>query len=689
VIGTPETLKGITWQALSSFYHHWYTANNMILVAVGDFDNELVKRDIAELFGPLPARDLSIRNRPPESLQEQPRFSVLKAPIRQAYLMIGFPIPKATERELPALDLLAFVLGRGESSRLAERVKTTAGLVNSISASTFNPKEPGLFLIQAQLETGKITEALRAILKEVYRLREETVSPLELNRAHVNFLRTFVETKETVQGQARQMGSFQSFYGNPDYEETYLEGIRRLDAEKLKSVAQTFFRTETLSLSLLVPEETTHLPNAEEVANLSRSLQSSSLAKRDGVILKATLENGLTILIQENRRLPVFTAHAAVIGGLLLEDDSNNGIHNFIAAMLTQGTPRLSATQLVQEVERLGGSLSGSSGNSSLSLTGTFPSQQAERGMEIFLDVLLHPAFPEKELEKKRQEILIGIRNREERVRNQAFRLFYQTLFRNHPYRLHLSGEREQVLRLSREDLITHYQRLVSPHRIVLTIMGDVDGENILRHLQSKLSTLPRNLSSFPLPPAEDGISEARMEKKTTKTKQAHVLLGFPAPVKGQADYFTMKVLETILSRIGGRLFVELRDKQGLAYSVGAFSLDDPFQGAFGIYAATDPTTVEKMREGILAEIRRLWEEEVSTHELDRAKKYLVGNYLIARQTNASKAADLTSNELFGFGSDFGQRYQEGIEKVGAADILKFARQYLQLDRYTLAIVGP
>jgi zinc protease len=689
VIGTPESLKRITWESLTRLYQRWYSARNMTLVVVGNLDSETVRRDIIELFSSLPGPELP--SHPPlrEVSQERARLTVLKAPVQQAHLMIGFPIPNVTERAAPALDLLAFILGRGESSRLLQRVKTAGGLVNSISASTFSPKGPGLFLIQAQLETHKVMDALRATLKELYVLREEVVSAAELNRAYINFERTFIETKETVLGQARQMGNFQLLYGNPDYEEVYLKEIRELDAEKLKSAARAFFRTETLVVSLLVPEETADLPSSEKIADLSRSLQNAVTVKHEQGILKATLENGLRILIQENHRLPVFSVHAGLIGGLILEDEGNNGIHNFIASMLTQGTPRLSSSQLIQGVEELGGSLSGSAGNSTLSLSGTFPSQQVERGLELFLEVLLNPTFPEEELEKKRREILIGIKNREEQVRNQAYRLFYQTLFQDHPYRLRPSGEREQILRFSREDLITHYRNLISSDRIVLVIVGDVDGEKILSHLRSRLSSLPKFPSKFSLSPSENGIGQMLAKKKTTKRKQAHLVLGFAAPTKGKPDYFTMKVVQMILSAIGGRLFVELRDKQGLAYSVGAFSLDDPLQGAFGTYAATDPANIEKVREGILGELRRLQDEEVSTKELERAKNYLIGNYLITRQTNASKAADLTFNELFGFGTDFDQRYQEGIQKVSAADIVKFAREHLPLDRYVLAIVGP
>jgi len=691
-IGTPETLKRITWEALSDFYHRWYAPNNMTLVVVGKLEEEELKTAINDLFASLPARELPLRRRLLEPLQSEPRFTIVRGPVRQSHLLMGFPIPQATAKESPALDLLAFILGRGESSRLAQRVKVTAGVVNSISASTFVRKDPGLFLIGAQAESGNTIDALKAILKEVYRLRDESISPSELSRAHVNFSRTFVETKETLQRHGRLIGQFQSLYRDPNYEETYLEGIRRLEAEGLRSVAQKFLSSENLSVALLVPEGATNLPGTEEMAALARSLERPPMdvsVKGGPRILRATLENGLRVIIQENRALPVFAVHAAMVGGLVFEDESNNGIHNFIAAMLTQGTRSLTSARVVREVEALGGILSGSAGDSTFSLSGVFPSHEAQRGLEMFLEVLFHPTFPEDELEKKRREILIRIKNREERLQNQVFRLFYQSLFRNHPYRLYPLGQTEQVSRLSREDLRNHYQKLVSPDRLVLAIVGDVQGEEVLKRLEDRLSSIPASPSDFSIPSIEDESGQIRTTKKGVKTKQAHVVLGFSAPAKGHPDFFAMKVLQIVLSRMGGRLFVELRDKQGLAYSVGAFSLDDPYQGAFGIYAATDPSNIERLREGIVREIKKIQDEEIPSEELDRAKNYLIGNHLIALQSNGAKAAQLALTELFGLGPDFSERYQEEIKKVTASDILRFARNYLPLNRYTLAIMGP
>jgi len=461
IIGTLENLHRITPEIVSGFYRRWYTAKNMILVATGNFSTDRLKDDIHETFAPLPASAPPERRLPTEPPQDRVRLNVLRGPVTQSHLMIGFPIPAASDKESPALDLLAFILGRGESSRFAEKIKVSRGLVNSISASTFSTKDPGLFIVEAQVESNKLMDATAAILQEIYRLRREWVAPWELDRAHANFERDLVRARETLDGQARQLGNFASIYRDHDFAEVYLKNLRRFDAESLRTAAQRFFKTEALSIALLVPEGTADVPDPEKIAALSRSLErpAPTTQPKDGV-LAATLDNGLRIVIEEDHRLPVVALHAGAIGGLAVENERSNGIGHFIAQMLTQGTPQWSSPQLIRAVEELGGTLSGWSGNSTVGLSGTFPSRHAENAMEIFLDALLHPAFPERELEKKRREILLRIGNREERGRDRALRFFYQTLLVDHPYRLDPSGQREPVMRFRREDLVAQYQKL-------------------------------------------------------------------------------------------------------------------------------------------------------------------------------------------------------------------------------------
>lgn len=149
-----------------------------------------------------------------------------------------------------------------------------------------------------------------------------------------------------------------------------------------------------------------------------------------------------------------------------------------------------------------------------------------------------------------------------------------------------------------------------------------------------------------------------------------------------------MKVAEAILSHIGGRLFLALRDERGLAYAIRAFTLENPLQGAFAVYAATDPARVDDTRDGILAELQKLQQVEVSEADLQRAKNFLLGSFEIRRQTNAAMASDLARQELFGPSAE-AQAYREGIQGVTAAHVQSFARKYLDLERYTLAVLGP
>lgn len=691
VLGTPKTLKRITWSEVSHFYNSWYAANNMTLVVAGNVTAASVKREIERLFASIRQSPLPPRDRPALTVQSQPRRDLIKTSARQGRLLLGFPIPPGADPQNLPLDLLAFILGNGESSRLARSVKIEQGLVNSISASASTRKGPGIFIVRAETEAGKALDALRAILAEVYRLQEQSVEPAELSRALANFQRFFVESKETVQKHARQLGRFQRRYGTPNYEASYMNALRTISPEALKSAAQQFLTFDKLSVSLVIPEGSSVELDDLQLEKMSLEAHGKFRAPAPPAqdrIVKAILENGLRIVIQETPTRPLVAIHAAAPGGLAAEDGRNNGIHNFIISMLTKGSARFTGSRLTNDVERLAGTMSGSMSPSAVKFSATFPEQELFQGLELFFDALFHSSFPEESLEKTREEILRRIKNDEERLRAKATRLFYQSLFAVHPYRQSPLGRHDVIARISRQELLNRYHELFSPDRTVLAIVGRVNGEQLLRHIRERLTSLTRHGSPFRTPEMESPPEEKRVEKQTVRTHQSHLVLGFLGPTQREADYFPMKVAEAILSHIGGRLFRALRDERGLAYAVRAFTLENPLQGAFAVYAATDPARVDETKEDLLAELRKLQQVEVSENELRRAKNYLLGSHEIRRQTNSAKASDLALNELFGLSPD-PQAYRQGIQRVTAANVQSFARKYLVLDRYTLAVLGP
>ena len=691
ILGTPETLRQITWRDIRDFYNSWYVANNMNLVVVGNFPAESAKSEIERLFSAIREAPLPPRNRPTLTDQSRPRLNLIQTPVRQAHILLGFPIPPGSDPQTLPLDLLAFILGSGESSRLARSIKIDRGLVNSISAYASTRKGQGIFVVRAEVEPEKVLSALGAILAEVYRLREQPVEPAEWNRALTNFHRVLVESKETVQNYARQLGRFQRRYGTPNYEASYLNALRGINPESLTTIAQKFLKTAKLSASIVVPEgfplELDDLGLAQISLEAEKQFRPLSRPAEDRVV-KAVLENGLRIVIQENSRLPLVSIQATAPGGIAAENARNNGIHNFIISMLTKGTERLTGPRLAHEVEQLAGRMSGSTTHSTVNFSATFPEQELSQGLELFLDALFHSSFPEESLEKTRRDILRRIKNDEERLRARVTRLFYQSLFAVHPYRQSLFGRRDVIASLSRQELLDRYRQLFAPDRTVMAIVGKVNGEQLMRRIRERLSSLKRQGVQLPTPEVESPPDKKRVEKRTVRTHQSHLVLGYLGPSQREPDYFSMKVAEAILSHIGGRLFLALRDERGLAYAIRAFTLENPLQGAFAVYAATDPARVDDTRDGILAELQKLQQVEVSEADLQRAKNFLLGSFEIRRQTNAAMASDLARQELFGPSAE-AQAYREGIQGVTAAHVQSFARKYLDLERYTLAVLGP
>jgi zinc protease len=227
-----------------------------------------------------------------------------------------------------------------------------------------------------------------------------------------------------------------------------------------------------------------------------------------------------------------------------------------------------------------------------------------------------------------------------------------------------------------------------SPNRLVVTAVGDLDANWLLDRLEAELGELP---TVRPLPRPLPTPADGRIQRVTRHLdrQQAHFVLGMRGGRITDSDRAVLKTLEAILSRQGGRLFLELRDRQGLAYSVSAFASEGVDPGVFGVYFACAPDVVERAIAGVQAELARLRDVPVSADDLAEARKYLLGSYEISLQTNSSQADELAFNEAYGLGVEGGDRYRESLAHVTPAAVQAAARGYFTLDAYTLAIVGP
>ena len=229
---------------------------------------------------------------------------------------------------------------------------------------------------------------------------------------------------------------------------------------------------------------------------------------------------------------------------------------------------------------------------------------------------------------------------------------------------------------------------MIRPENLVFAIAGDVDPDTVAEAIAVRTSDLVAEGFEAPAPaidPRPTEILERRMKKARA---QSHLVLGFAGLTVDDPDRYGLDVLSQVLAGQGGRLFLELRDKQGLAYSVSAVNVEGVAPGFFSVYIATAPEKLDDAQKGILSELERLVDAAPSEDELARARRYLTGSFAIDGQRNSNHAAHVALDSLYGLGPNAHYSYAEKISAVTDDDVLRIARRVLRLDAYAVSLVG-
>ena len=696
IIGYVETVKGFTREDVRRFYERWYTPENMAVVVVGDVQADDIEAKVRSLFEGFSRPAPPPKKRHPEGVQSEPRFVYLPQSVQEGRLEIAFPAPRATHPDAPLLDLLSLILGQGKSSRLTENVRNQKQLVNSVYAYAYTPRDPGIFLVGAGFEPTRFMDVYEALLEELHQIISEPVRGSELRKARSIIQSTRVYERETVEERAHKFGYYLVSYGGFDQEKAYYRRIEEAGTEDLLRVAQEWIRPERLTLGVMLPRDAQE-PRADECLDLARARLSHSAdrapalvrARRERDTMRLVLPNGIRLLVRENHSVPLVSLRAAFEGGQRYENARTSGVFQAIGRMLTRGTERHRAAQIAHEVESLAGDIGGFAGRNAFGLRGDFLSEHLERGVELFAEILTTPSFEPHELDKVRRHSLESLRNQKDHASGYVFHLFEQTFFRRHPFRMHALGSERSLGAMTSRMLRNTFRRYATPGNMVLAVVGDVDARD-MEHLATRyFGELPAGDTDFPEVKVEPPLTKRRTRMERGDKEQLHLLFGWPGVGLEHPDRYAMQVMSSVLSGQSGRLFMELRDKQGLAYSVSSMNMQALGIGYFAVYIGTDPSKYARARDGILGELKRLLDEGITEEELRRAQRYLVGSYEIDLQRFSALCSNLAFNELYGLGHDAFRRYPERINAVGIDDVLDVARRYLDLDVYVMAGYGP
>jgi len=404
-------------------------------------------------------------------------------------------------------------------------------------------------------------------------------------------------------------------------------------------------------------------------------------------VIREVLPNGLVVLVREDATVGVVAASLLVRGGSAFESAETAGVTNFLQRVMLRGTKRHSALALAEAAEELGGALDASGDVDYAELRGTALARHWEALLALLAEVATEPTLPPAEIERERTLILGQLQSRADQPFPRAFDAVVADLYGDHPYAWPALGRTESVSRLTREALVQRYAVAFRADRMVLAIAGGVPRQRVIAAAEKLFKRLPA-ASTPAAAPAMEATPRGDRRVLERDARQAQVLVGFLAPPVTHADYAAMRVLAAVLG--GGtssRMFVELRDRRGLAYSTGVMTSNRAGPSIFLPYIGTAPANADAAVAGVLAEVSRVRQERVEARELARAKAWLLGNLAMDRRTSARHAWYLAFYELVGGGWDWPERFARAVDAVTVSDLTRVADRYLA--QPTVVVLRP
>jgi len=677
VIGDIEIYNQLTQEQVMQYYKTRYVPNNLTFIVVGDVDGQKVRQQLTDLFKPYPEKSLKPVFIPAEPPQLGRREMHQEFATDLTHLSLAWHIPEVTSPDVPALDLLATILGDGRSSRLYRRVREEAGLAFRIAAFSYTPGDPGLFGIDATLDPKKREEAEQLALRIVDEVKQAGVTAEELAKAKKIALSHHLGALTTMSGQASDIGSNWFLTRNLNFSRDYLDAVQKVTLDDIKRVAANYLTENNLTAISLNPK-----------GSLGAKAEGPKVATA-AEVQKFELSNGLRLLVREDRRLPLVTMGAVFRSGLLAETPQTNGITRLMAKVMLKGTKTRTAEQIANQIEAVGGSIASDGGNNSFNVQVGITKLDVNLGVELVSDVLLNATMPEKAIAREKEIQIAAIQQEEEQLTSVARNIMRQALFPQHPYALRQNGSIESVQRLTQKDLIGFRDRYVVGKNGVVFVFGDVNAGEVKQLFEQALGKMRSGeLALKDVRPASPLAKPESVESRKDKA-QGVIMVGFRGASLSSPDRFPLELIDEASSDLGSRFFIRIREQMGLAYYVGANQMQGLVPGVFAFYLGTDPQKIEPVKAAFLDEIRKLANDGLTPEELARAKKKLIGQQEIANQSNDTFGFHCALDELYGLGFDYYKRLEHDVAAITLEDIKRVAAKYFRDQPYVLATVRP
>ncbi len=666
VIGYRELFERITREDIIKYYNKMYISDNIALIVVGDFKKEELKGKIKEHFSPVKRKYINPVNILDEPLQtgykEVTRY---RTDIKIPRIALAWKTVDIRHKDIFALDVLSLILGRGKNSVLNFNLKEKNNFVSQINSHSYTPQKRGIFTIEAQPNPNVEPDLVKEKILDIMNKIDKYISADKLEKIKRIALKDYYKGKETINKKAGDIGINWSSTGNIFFSKYYVNGLRKVTRDEIIIAVKKYFNNDNLCFIKMLPKE------------FEKTKTSGPVIKEADKTVIDKLKSGLRIILNKNSNIPLINMSLVFKGGVLFEDPDKKGLTYFLSKMLISGTGKRSKEKIISAIEDRGGSITTFAGNNSFGLSIEVFKEDFSKCLDIVRDILLNSKFPEKEIKKTRIEIIQEIKARNEKIFGHGKKILFKEMFDNYGYSSLSTGSQESIEKIKKDDLISHFKKLVFPQNSVLSVSGDISEEKIKDSLDKTFKSWKKKgkeLKENEFKPAKD-IKKRKVEINVDKTQSLLLVSYYGISVRNN-DRAKAELLWYILNGQGSRLFINLREKKELAYYAGMFPFYGLTTGLFVFYAGTVKDKLEKAGKGIQEEIDKIIADGIFEKELQGAKQEFLADKLKTFQANSSIAFEFALEELYNNRILFIQDHKKIVDNINLKDMNQFIRSY-------------
>ena len=695
-IGSMEDLDSASLEDVHKWFKKYYGPNNAVIVIAGDVQSDQVFEKVKKYFGDIkPSAPVDKMKEWTVRLDTDKR-EIIRDDVPQIKIHKAWGGPSFRNLDSDILQLADLILTSGKTSRLYNRLVYKDQIATDVDSYQFSGDIGGFYYIEASVQPNGDHELVKkAINEELERFLKDGPSKSEMRRAKMKLRSSFLRGLEKVGGfggKSDILAQNAVYTGDPGYYKKSLEMIEDASREDIMSVANKWLSRGTYNLEVHPTEKL--VSNEEGVDRSSVPVTETFPESKFIKFQKETLSNGLNLVVAKQENIPIVSFNLLLDAGYAADQYSAPGTSSMVMSMLDEGTEKLDALEISDRASEIGAIISSGAGIDTSSVSMNALRENLDDSLKLYSEIILEPSFPDRELERIRNQKLAQIQQEKNQPFGIALRVLPELLYgESHAYSLPLtgSGTEESVMQIDRQSLINYHNEWFKPNNATMIIVGDVEMDQMKPMLEKHF----KNWKSGIVP--EKDIADVTVAKSDSVylidrpgSQQSIVLAANIAPGKGDSDDLAIESMNDV---IGGsftsRINMNLREDKGWAYGARTTLLQTKGQRPFIAYA---PVQTDKTAESII-EIKQELSEFLTTNPVteDELQKVKDNNTLSLPgrwETVRAISSDLSQIITYGLPDDYWDTYTNKVRNLSSKKLQDAAEKAIKPDNLIWVIVG-